>query len=278
MRGIEERLTWYRRNRPSAPGMCAEHVWLALGGPKDPPRQGLPDATAVARAVPAGKMMKGRAPRGSIVYWDRGSNGHGHTCFALGDGTELSVDVDGPRTVGVKPFPWFAANWPTLRYLGWSWYWGKYDTQPREEEPTMKVSGHREYTGKISTPAEFPLDDSWHDLPGFAPFEGSPFTNPDETHSLYVRLLPEWGPPVEGQPVAPLFVELRYVRSNGDATAHDENQYAPGSASIPLRAFHDEYGQKNVGGRWQLKMHGGPLRVVLSTRYAKLRAFDTVWV
>ena len=128
LRGGESRLTWYRTHKPSAAGMCAQHVMFALNAP----RQGFPDATAVARAVKAGGHMKsGPAPRGAIVYWTGGARGHGHTCFALGDRTELSVDVNGPRTVGVKPFPWFAKNWPALDYAGWSWWWGRINTKPQ---------------------------------------------------------------------------------------------------------------------------------------------------
>jgi hypothetical protein len=128
MRDVEERLAWYKSHRPSAAGMCAQHVRLSL----DTPMQGLPDATAVARVVQkAGHMKQGPAPRGAIVYWDRGSSGHGHVCYALGDRTELSVDVNGPRTVGVRPFPWFEDNWPALRFLGWSWWWGKVNTKPK---------------------------------------------------------------------------------------------------------------------------------------------------
>ena len=127
MRGPYGRLLWYRTHRPSAAGMCAQHVMLAL----DTPRQGLPDATAVARVViKAGHMRQGPAPRGAIVYWTGGAHGHGHVCFALGDRTELSVDVNGPRTVGVKPFPWFDEHWGNLRYAGWSWWWGRINTKP----------------------------------------------------------------------------------------------------------------------------------------------------
>jgi hypothetical protein len=50
-------------------------------------------------------------------------------------GDIASVDVAGARTVGIRPFPWFGQNWPALRYLGWSWYWGNINTQPKE--PSM---------------------------------------------------------------------------------------------------------------------------------------------
>ena len=128
MRGVYARLAWYRLHRPAAAGRCAEHVMHAL----DTPRQGLPDASAVARVViRAGHMRQGPAPRGAIVYWTGGRSGHGHVCFALGNQSELSVDVNGPRTRGVRPFPWFAKHWPALDYQGWSWWWGSVNTQPR---------------------------------------------------------------------------------------------------------------------------------------------------
>lgn len=127
MRNVRDRLIWYRTHRPSAAGMCAQHVMLALAVRP----QGFPDATAVCRAVKAGgHMRQGPAPRGAIVYWSGGARGHGHVCFALGDQTELSVDVNGPRTVGIKPFPWFRTHWPALKYEGWSWYFGRINTRP----------------------------------------------------------------------------------------------------------------------------------------------------
>lgn len=131
MRGVEERLAAYKANPSTVPGRCAERVMLAL----DVPRQGKDNATQMAQAVPKGKMMQGRAPRGAIPYWDRGTDGNGHVCFALGDGTELSVDVIAgkPGRAGVVPFAWFGKNWPALRYLGWSWYWGSLNTEPKED-------------------------------------------------------------------------------------------------------------------------------------------------
>ena len=137
-----------------------------------------------------------------------------------------------------------------------------------------KVRGHREYTGKIEERVEFPCDNEWRAVPGFPAFTGSAFTEPDETHSLYLRIYPVW--PEEAS--APLIVEARYQRAGGDATAHDMKQYAPATRSIPFRAFHDEFGEQDVGGIWQLRCSGGPKVVELTTRYGKLRAFDTDWV
>lgn len=127
MRDAESRLTWYRNHVPSAPGMCAEHVRLAL----QVPMQGLSDAVRVLAVVPPSEMRRSNAPRGSVVYWSGGQDGHGHVCFALGGHTELSVDVGGPGTLPApRPFVWFERNWPQLHYVGWSWYFGRLCTAP----------------------------------------------------------------------------------------------------------------------------------------------------
>jgi len=135
------------------------------------------------------------------------------------------------------------------------------------------VPGHREYSGKVEDRVVMPVDGKWVDVPGFPAFTGSPFNVPDETHSIYLRLYPEW----PKDTAAPLTVEVRYVRATGDATAHDMAQFAPATNSIPFRAYHDEFGEKDVGGMWQLRLSGGPTSVELSTRYGKLRSFDTRW-
>ncbi len=154
MRGVDERLDWFVAHKPAA-GHCAEHVMHAL----DVPRQGLEDATAVARVVQrAGHMQTGPCPRGAIRYWDRGSEGHGHVGIehARLDAPAVvaSVDVNGPATVGTRPLGWFAEHWPALRYLGWSWWWGGINTQPKETvvtTPTFKVGS------AYKTPLESPI-------------------------------------------------------------------------------------------------------------------------
>lgn len=291
MRGVEERLAWFGNHRPSAPGMCAEHVWLALGGPKDPPRQGLPDATAVFKAVPKGKMQGGRAPRGAIVYWTGGANGHGHVALALGDGREMSVDVLGPRTVGVKPWAWFGTNWPALTYKGWSWYWGQYDTEPKPEpKPTPEpvkaaavsdlkgktttgsaVTWWRDYSGKPDTTQVMPGDGKWRKVDGI-PLAAPPVSG-REDHMLYVRLGLLWRPDSTRMGI----VEARWVRDSGtpddpkddDATAYTEVHYEHGTKSVPLNVLHFEEGEAGVGGAWWMRFSGGLTGVEITTRYAK---------
>lgn len=143
MRDVDERLTWFLGHAPVKAGRCAEHVMLSL----DVPRQGLPDATAVARVVQkAGRMQTSRGvPRGAIRYWDRGSEGHGHVGIESAPLTSpalvASVDVNGPGTVGQRPFGWFDKSWGNLRYLGWSWWWGGINTQPKEAPPVGWTEG-----------------------------------------------------------------------------------------------------------------------------------------
>jgi hypothetical protein len=128
MRDVQARLMYYRLFGAPRAGLCAAAVRAALAAPW----QGYPDAIAAARAVPAGQMHRNDAPEGSIVYFSGGSDGHGHCCFALGNHIELSVDVlrGQPGVVGMVPFSWFGRNWPSLTYVGWSWFWGAVDTRP----------------------------------------------------------------------------------------------------------------------------------------------------
>ena len=129
MRDVEARLAHYAENPMPRANLCARAVMLGLGAPA----QGLASASAVALAVPRRAMNRLDAPRGSIVYWRRGSRGFGHCCFALGDHLELSVDVV-PSAPGVAfpvSFEWFGENWPGLEYVGWSWWWGRIDTRPQ---------------------------------------------------------------------------------------------------------------------------------------------------
>lgn len=121
MRSRAERLEWYASHAPRERGLCGEHAMRALAVP----RQGLPDAVALLDAVPRSELYRDDAPKGALVYWRGGSQGHGHVCFAMGDHVELSVDVNPRRSLPAeRPFPWFADNWPRLRYAGWSWYFG----------------------------------------------------------------------------------------------------------------------------------------------------------
>lgn len=274
IRGVEERLAYYLRNKPAEGGWCALKVMQALGAPK----QDLPDATAVANVVlKAGRMRSGRAPRGAIVYWKGGSAGHGHVCFALGDGTERSVDVKGPGTVGDVPFSWFARNWGNLDYVGWSWYWGGINTEPVKAAETPKPASVRkgktesgkavlwwDYSDKPAADQVVPASGQWVRIEGVD--LAAPTVTGHEDHFLYARLGLSW---LDGA-TGPAYVETRWVRSDGDATAYQREEYGPGTSSAPYANLHVERGQKGVGGQWWIRCGGPGLgSVTLSTRYAK---------
>ncbi len=128
LRSVPGRLDFYRRQGSPRAGLCASAVREALNAP----RQYLPHATAVWERVPLSERRRYDAPRGALVYWTGGKRGYGHVCFAMGDHMELSVDVlpGRPGVADVVPFGWFGVHWPTLRYVGWSWYFGAIDTRP----------------------------------------------------------------------------------------------------------------------------------------------------
>lgn len=284
IRGVEERLAYYLRNKPAEGGWCALKVMQALGASP----QGLPDATAVANVVlKAGRMKSGRAPRGAIVYWKGGSAGHGHVCFALGDGTERSVDVKGPGTVGDVPFSWFARNWGDLDYVGWSWYWGGINTEPvkaavepkpapaRKGKTTTgsKVTWWRDFSGKPEAKQTVAADGKWHRIEGID--VAAPTVSGAETHFLYLRLALTWLLDATG----PCHIETKWVRDGGtpnDTSDDDPTAYAPAefgarTLSTPLYDIHPEEGQKGVGGSWWINVRAGDglESVTLSTRYAK---------
>jgi hypothetical protein len=174
VRDVDGRLEWFLAHKPAAAGRCAEHTWRAL----DIPRQGLPDATSVARVVQQDRhMQQGPCPRGAIRYWDGGSEGHGHVGLEMAelDAPSLvaSVDVNGPGTVGTRNLGWFAREWPRLRYLGWSWYFGAIDTEPQEVD--VPAPAYRNV--KVTTRQTIPLNE-WTvvdlgPVDAFQPPEGS---------------------------------------------------------------------------------------------------------
>lgn len=127
IRNVADRLAYYQEHGAPRAGLCASAVRAALNAPL----QGHSSAAVCWAAVPVAERRSWNAPRGAIVYWTGGQHGYGHTCFALGDHLELSVDVrpGWPGKAGVVPFGWFAEQWPSLRYAGWSWWWGGIDTR-----------------------------------------------------------------------------------------------------------------------------------------------------
>lgn len=69
-------------------------------------------ATALLDAI-SGPLYRGRAPAGSVVYFDQRSDPNGHVGIALGDGTMLSALDNGIVRSAYE-------NWPS--YVGWRPY------------------------------------------------------------------------------------------------------------------------------------------------------------
>lgn len=268
IRGVEERLAWFLSHKPSGPNRCAEYVMWAL----DAPRQGFPTATAVAaRVVKDGNMRQGPVPKGAIRYWNGGADGAGHVAIEAvpiqDPAACASVDVFGGGTVGVKPFPWFKANWPKLRYLGWSWWWGGIDTEPTvapPEPPVVEPEAEglwKWYSGKPSGEQVVYPDGDWHRLKGLdEPASG--IVGGSEHRFLYLRL--EFTPTRTADRV----VETKFVRANGDTTAMDSEQFGTVKDSYPYQNQHMEDGDGG-GGSWWVKVTGGKDPITLTTRYAK---------
>jgi hypothetical protein len=69
-------------------------------------------ATALLDAISA-PLYRGRAPAGSVVYFDQRADPNGHVGIALGDGTMLSALSNGIVRSAYE-------NWPS--YVGWRPY------------------------------------------------------------------------------------------------------------------------------------------------------------
>lgn len=277
MRDVDGRIRWALNNKPTGPGRCAEHLWHALGGPADPPRQGLPDATSVANLVrDLGHMQTGPCPRGAVRYWVGGSQGHGHVAIETADLLEkarvVSVDVKGPGTVGEVSLDWIAKNWPKLRYVGWSWWWGRFDTKPGVTPPPEPPEVEEGpglwswYSGKPRGEQVVYPDGKWNHLPGLDEPASGITAESTEWRMLYLRL------EFTETRTADRVVETRFVRAGGDArkapTAYDAETFGTVKDSYPYQNVHFEDGD-GKGGKWQVKVTGGKDPVTITTRYAK---------
>lgn len=89
-----------------------------------------------------------------------------------------------------------------------------------------------------------------------------------EDHFLYARLVFTWDAAAKGKMAK---VQCRYMRENGDSTAYDERHYEWGTPDIPFQMLHWETGERGQGGKWQMRVTGGVVKVVATTRYAKIR-------
>jgi len=122
--------------------MCAQHSWHALGGNKNPPcppRWNCANANAIVdKERAAGKLRTNNLdapPRGALVLWKYGANGH--AALSLGNGKIATTDPTGKSGgVGIEPitYPkkWGAANGG--RPTGWADYYAGVTFAVGEEE------------------------------------------------------------------------------------------------------------------------------------------------
>ena len=251
MRDVAERIDWLLAHKPKAAGRCAEHVMNAL----NLERQGFANATQMADVVlKAGRMETGPCPKGAIRYWTGGSKGYGHVAIEAADlldpAAVASVDVKGPGTVGVVSLAWITNTWgggsKGLRYRGWSWWFGRVNTDPAKIAPPppkpegntvtgSKVTQWRDYSGKPKTMQVVAADNKWHRLVGID--VAAPPISGTEQHMLYARLGFLWRQDGDGMAVC----ECKWVRDGGtpgkpdddDPTAYKELHFERGTRNVP---------------------------------------------
>jgi hypothetical protein len=156
---------------------------------------------------------------------------------------------------------------------------------PPVEPPTPPVTGTNvqvwdKFSGKPSTKRVVKESDGWTAMTELR-LPANPIGG-REDHMWYGRLnfVSDTGESYwkAGNGVAK--VEVQYVRDGGtpndpkddDPTAMDERHYEHGTKSVPFQQVHWEQGEKNVGGVWWIKVHGGVSAVQITTRYAKAYA------
>jgi hypothetical protein len=114
-RSIEARIDWFLDHNPNGEGMCAQHSWHSLGGDYgNPPAWGCANANAVYDKIKkSDRCFTGAPPRGALIAWKYGNNGH--AAISLGDGDIATTDPSGdPGGSGVEsisyPEKWGASS------------------------------------------------------------------------------------------------------------------------------------------------------------------------
>lgn len=101
--------------KPFKVGMCKQRTRMAYGVPSD----GSNDATeAFGRTKHRLTVTGAKAPRGALLWWTGGSEGHGHVAIADGKGGVWSVDIKRDGFWDHVPFGQIAKSFPSLRFAG----------------------------------------------------------------------------------------------------------------------------------------------------------------
>jgi len=116
-RTTEARIDWFLSHNPSGSGMCAQHSWHSLGGDYgNPPAWGCKNANAVYDKVKAsGRYWTTEPPRGALVLWKYGNNGH--AAISYGSGKIATTDpTNKPGKTGVEPLS-YPKKWGAGSYI-----------------------------------------------------------------------------------------------------------------------------------------------------------------
>lgn len=122
------------------------------------------------------------------------------------------------------------------------------------------------YSGKPAGEQTVHPDGEWHKLTALTQPASGIKEESSEHHFLYLRVeLPK------GR-TADRVLETKFVRSDGDATAYDSEEYGLKKDSHPYYNIHFEEGS-GIGGQWWVKVTGGTDPIRLTTRYAKTHVY-----
>lgn len=98
-----------------AAGWCKRETRSAYGVPSD----GSKDAAEAFRRTQRRHSTATVPPRGAVMWWTGGRNGHGHVAISLGDGTIRTTDLPTSGRWGTVTRTRPVTDWG-LTYVGWS--------------------------------------------------------------------------------------------------------------------------------------------------------------
>jgi murein DD-endopeptidase MepM/ murein hydrolase activator NlpD len=136
------------------------------------------------------------------------------------------------------------------------------DTAPTlTQEGTAVDIYNYEYSGKSTSIKEIPLGEyTW-----VTQDTDDPAASGLEFKLIYLNVNLQWNGEGFGN------IRMKFVREGDDPTAYQDYLVHSSQAEFLLTHMHMEQGQKGIGGRWYIKVTGGPALVGASvdTRYSK---------
>ena len=252
-------------------GIYAQPSWVSCGGKNPDPWI---EATEMLPPGPVyrSKLVYEQRDSDSVRRWQAALNEHklegGKNLPVTGDFLDMTEE-ETDKCADQHDFP--AEEPPTVEQmehvLAGTGHTIVDDVSQPPEQPDSVVSGYGKwdwYSGKHEGPVSIKPGAGWTDLPKLKqPASNKTEGDPRDHHFIYTRweLTPE--------STAPRVAELRFVRSDGDATAYDHRYFDPAvKKSYPFPTYHTEDGS-GLGGIWQAKITGGSDPATITTHYAK---------